>query len=368
MVLPSGAPQISDLDLLLSVESRGSVGKAAREQGISQPAASLRLRTMERRLGVRLLERSSSGSKLTPEGAVLAKCAQAAVDAVRELMACNSALRCSSSENLRIAGSLAMVEYLVPRWLSSMKVGLGDAHVEIRADGVNAICEQVRTGKVDLGFIKGASRCFDLAEKIIGHDELVVVVGPHHPWARRSSPVTLDELTSIQLVLRERGSGTRELAEELLSVAASDRRNCLELPSTTAIKQAVARGSGAAMLSLFAVARELQDGALVRVHVEGVRPTRLVRAVWSKARGLNERAQELLDIASSDGTATSLPTASGSPGTERPRSDYCPGPADTSSRHAKAAGVRARERQRGARTALSVTRPADVASLATKAV
>lgn len=297
MTLPPDAPQLNDLDLLLAVERRGSVGKAAREQGISQPAASLRIRTMERRLGIRLLERSSSGSKLTHEAAVIADWARRAVEAVEELLACKAALKKSSAEQLRVAGSLNTVEYLIPRWLGLLGVHLENTDIEIRAESTASIFEQVRDGKIDLGFVSGMQTQADLAERHIGYDELVVVVGPGHPWAERTTPLERRELADSRLVLQERGTGTRKFAEELMG-SNSVRRSWVELPSTTAVKQAVASGSGAAILALSTVARELQDGRLSCVRVNGIRPTTPVRAVWSKARGLNHLGQQFLEVAS----------------------------------------------------------------------
>lgn len=303
MVLPPDAPQLYDLDLLLAVERRGSVGKAAREHRISQPAASLRLRTMERRIGVQLLDRSPSGSTLTDDGVVLARWARRAVEAVHELLACRSDLRNSSSGRLRIAGDLNIVEYLVPHWLGRLGIRLENIRVEVRAGTTTAILEQIREGQTDLGFVSGhAETRSDLAERRIGDDELVVVVGPAHPWRERTTAVSLHELAESRLILPERGSGTRELVEEWLAAAPSHESRVV-LPSTTAIKQAVASASGAAILRLSTVSREVRDGRLTRVRVTGARPTTPVRAVWSTSRALNQVGQALLEGATLHGVA-----------------------------------------------------------------
>src|SRR5690606_38737651 len=102
MVLPPAAPQLADLELLLSVDRLGSLGKAAREHGVSQPAASVRIQAMERRLGLRLLERTPSGSHFTPAGQALSEWARTAVDAVSQLMACSATLNAAEADSLRI--------------------------------------------------------------------------------------------------------------------------------------------------------------------------------------------------------------------------------------------------------------------------
>ena len=103
--------RVSDLtgfDLLLSVARTGSIGRAAAEHGVSQPAASARMRLLEGQLGLALIERSPRGSKLTPVGALVAGWAQAAVDAAASLDAGVVALRRERDSRLRIAASMTV--------------------------------------------------------------------------------------------------------------------------------------------------------------------------------------------------------------------------------------------------------------------
>lgn len=296
MVLPPGAPELADLDLLLSVEKLGSMGKAARAHGISQPAASVRMQLLERRLGVRLLERSPSGSRLTPAGATVAQWARAVVAAMSELLAGASALQCAEHGLLRVAASLTVAEYLIPRWLVTLRARFPDVTAALRAENSRDVIEHVRSGEVDLGFVEDPSPHTDLVERTVGHDELAVVVPPDHPWARLGAPLTPAQLAAGRLVLRERGSGTRETLSRVLGDL-HDEAPHLELASTTAIKEAVVAGAGAAVLSALAVGHELREGQLVRVPVEGIELRRQLRAVWRQGCLLPEAATALLKIA-----------------------------------------------------------------------
>lgn len=296
MVLPSAAPQLVDLDLLLSVERLGSLGKAAREHGMSQPAASLRIQAVERRLGLRLLQRSPSGSQLTPAGAAMATWARTAVDAVTQLLACRSGLHDAGSRALRVAASLTMVEYLIPRWLTGLHQRLSDITVDVSAESTELVLEHARSGEVDVGFVGDPGTHADLDRCVVGYDELAVVVAPGHPWAERDIPLTPVELAASRLVLRERGSGMREtLQQALRGLSCNDSH--LELPSTTAVKQAATEGAGAAVLSRFAVDRELREGWLIRVPVAEIRLARKLHAVWHKNAELGRPARTLLEIA-----------------------------------------------------------------------
>ena len=110
-------PRVSDLtgyDLLLSVARLGSLGRAAAEHGISQPAASARIRHLEGQLGLALIDRSPRGSTLTPAGALVADWAQAVADAAAALDAGVTALRRERESKLRVAASMTVAEYLLP--------------------------------------------------------------------------------------------------------------------------------------------------------------------------------------------------------------------------------------------------------------
>src|ERR1700741_4378299 len=121
MPLPPRVSDLTGFDLLLSVARVGSLGRAAAEHGISQPAASARMRQLEGQLGLALIERSPRGSTLTRAGALVADWAQAAVHAAAALDAGVSALRRERDSRLRIAASLTIAEYLLPGWLTALR-------------------------------------------------------------------------------------------------------------------------------------------------------------------------------------------------------------------------------------------------------
>lgn len=297
--LPPRAPELADLDLLLSISRAGSLGKAARAHGISQPAASARIRLLERRLGLHLLERSPSGSRLTPAGTAIAQWARRIIDATWELLDGADALLRTAEGALRVAASMTVAEYLLPRWLVTLRERLSELTVVLRAENSRDVVEHVRSGEVDIGFVEDPSPHPDLTERIVGSDELAVVVAPGHEWAALDGPITLDQLAAGPLVLREQGSGTRETLQRVLGELRNDTPH-LELTSTTAIKEAVGAGAGAAVLSALTVDHELRTGQLVRVPVAGVELRRKLRATWRRDHPLPEPARLLVQIASHD--------------------------------------------------------------------
>lgn len=300
------APLFADLrsfDLLLSVARLGSVGQAAREHGVSQPAASARLRQLERRLGVALLNRTPRGSTLTGEGALVADWARTAIDATDALAAGVGALRAAHDSTLRVAASQTVSEYLFPGWIVAVRA----AHpaLGVTLDAVNSadVARRVLAGEVDLGFVEGPDLPAGLHAEDVGNDRLALVVAPGHPWTRRR--VTVTELAATPLVAREANSGTRRALESALRAAGATTLAppLLELSSTTAIKYAVAAGSGPAVLSSLAIAGEVGRGSLVEVTVRadpGGSPLvlqRKLRAVWPTGQPLSGPARDLYSIA-----------------------------------------------------------------------
>src|ERR1700761_9234282 len=244
MTLPSRVSDLTPFDLLLTVARTGSLGRAAAEHGISQPAASTRIRQLEARLGLALLERSPRGSKLTPAGALVAGWAQTAVDAAAALDAAVTALRREHESRLKIVASMTVAEYLLPGWLTVLRATDPGAAVALSAVNSADVAAAVLTDAAEVGFVEGPDLADGLRAIRVGRDELTVVVAPGHPWARRRRGIEAAELAAAPLVAREAGSGTRRVLEQALAGAglhAADSQ--AELSSTTAIKAAVAAGA-----------------------------------------------------------------------------------------------------------------------------
>ena len=299
MSLPERVADLMPFDLLLSVARLGSLGLAAAEHGISQPAASTRISRLERRLGVALIERSPRGSRLTPDGALVAGWAQAAIDAAAALDAGVTSLRARSDAMLRVAASMTVAEYLLPGWLTALRARDPRTAVALTAGNSADVAAAVLDGRADLGFVEGPDLPTRLAARPVGGDRLTVVVPPGHRWARRRSGITAAELAATPLVAREPGSGTRRYFEQALRGHGAPERVApvAELSSTTAIKSAVAAGIGPAVLSSLAVAPELTAGTLRAVPVTDLDLARRLRAVWPEGRQLTGPAADLRAIA-----------------------------------------------------------------------
>ncbi|KMS89417.1 MULTISPECIES: LysR family transcriptional regulator [Streptomyces] len=286
-------PDLAALELLLAVARLGSLGAAAREVGITQPAASSRIRSMERQLGVALVDRSPRGSRLTDAGALVTDWARRVVEAAAAFDAGARALRDRRDSRLRVAASMTIAEYLLPGWLLALHAERPDTAVSLLAGNSAKVAELLLTGEADLGFVEGLTVPTGLDSTVIARDRLIVVTAPAHPWARRRRPLTAAELAATPLILRERGSGTRQVLDAALGGLA---RPLIELSSTTAVKASAVSGAGPSVLSELAVGEELAMRRLVSIPVEGVSLRRDLRAVWPTGHRPTGPARELLSL------------------------------------------------------------------------
>ncbi|MFF0459027.1 LysR family transcriptional regulator [Streptomyces mexicanus] len=307
--LPLRTPDLESLRLLVLVADLGSLGRAAERLRISQPSASRRLSTLERGLGLVLVDRTRRGSRLTLAGQVVAGHARQVLDELDRLLAGAEKLRTRREAELRVAASLTIAEYLLPAWISELRRRRPELYIGLQVTNSEHVPELVESAEADIGFIEGPRLARVMATRQVAEDRLVVVVDPGHPWARRREPLSARELSRTPLVLRESGSGTRQTLDRALYLAGCDRaRPLVELGSTAAVRGAVIAGTGPSVLSELAVRGDLAEGRLVAVEVAGVDLTRELRAVWPTGRRLVGPAAELVAVARRAPHASSGPS------------------------------------------------------------
>lgn len=303
----SSTVDLDALRTLIQVGRSGSISAAAQAEGISQQAASARLRALESRCGARLVDRSGRRGVLTAQGTLTAQWAEEVFGAVQRFEEALDTLRASPGETLRIAASLTIAEYLLPAWLVRLRelwVDDGRAAPDVRLRAMNSTdaIAAVRAGEADLGFVETPLPPAHLAVQQVGLDELVVVVPPTHPWAGTS--LTPRRLAATRLVVRESGSGTRLALETLLDQAGAGAlaEPAAEFSSTAGVRAAALAGVAPAALSILAVRDDLALGRLVAVRLRGLR---LVRPLSVVSRGTPDgAASALIRIA---GTGHRLP-------------------------------------------------------------
>ncbi|MFI6867669.1 LysR substrate-binding domain-containing protein [Nocardia sp. NPDC050406] len=282
MTLPPGTPDLEVLDLLVSVAELGSLGAAARRHAITQPAASMRITALERRLRLRLLERGPTGSTLTEHGRAVVEHARPMLAAAHAFADGVAALRVGDRPKLRIAASKTIADHRMSQWLAALREARPEVQVALEVGNSRQVEAWVREAEADLGFVEGPHSPPELGNQILGTDDLVVVVGRGHPWARHREPVTVRQLASTALLWREPGSGTRDTVWEILAATTEPARPAAELGSAAAILATARTGLAPAILSRLIAEADLRSGALVEIPLADTVLTRKFRAIWRR--------------------------------------------------------------------------------------
>ncbi len=290
------------LELFVGVVDIGSINAVAAKAGRSQQAVSERMRRLEESLGLSLLERGARGSRPTEVGKLVADWAADLLEANKTFKARVESLRADSDVDLWVAASQTIAGYLLPGWIGTLKNSAQNGATSPHVHAVNSVevIREVREGTVSVGFIETLDLPEDLAMRTVGHDELVVVVAPGHPWAELPDGVSPAELAKTPLVVREEGSGTRQVLETLLSKVDASLRvvpPAAEFSAVISVRGAVAAGIAPSVMSAITVADDLAVGRLVRVPVRGLALRRPLTVVWREGRTLPAAAIELVEIA-----------------------------------------------------------------------
>jgi DNA-binding transcriptional LysR family regulator len=257
-----------------AVADQRSFRKAAEELYLTQPAVSLQIKALEEDLGVQLFDRTGAHITLTEAGRVLLGYTQQVSSLLAQAEHDIASLSGEHAGHLALGASTTIAQYVLPRLLGEFHREYPRVHPTLISGNTERIVEAVQSQKIALGFIEGPSRSRDVKTEPFLEDELVLIASTAHELAERKS-VSCSELTSIPLLMRERGSGTRhviEMALERQGVKRSSLHVVMELDSTEAIKSAVEAGLGLGFVSHWAMSKDLRlDTSFRIVNVEGLR-------------------------------------------------------------------------------------------------
>jgi DNA-binding transcriptional LysR family regulator len=251
------------------VAEQGGFSRAATVLRLSQPAVSKSVRELEREIGAPLFERGGRTPRLTESGTLLFARARELFAVERSAEEELRALRGLESGVLRIGASTTVITYLLPPYLARFRAAHPDVVLQVSSANTRDIARALIERRIDVALVEGPVT--DARIEVIPwrDDELTVISSPSHPLASRKR-VALSDLAAESFIVRERGSGTRTVAESALALHGVRLTVAMQLASTEAIKQAVAAGLGLAIVSRSAIDDQLALGRVAIVPLSGV--------------------------------------------------------------------------------------------------
>lgn len=324
------------LEVFVAVARECSFSRAAATLHLSQPAVSQQVAALEAELGAPLVERGRRGTGLTDAGRALLPRAQRLLQDLRELRNAVTAADGEVAGQLVVAASLTMGEYVLPAMLGQLVRLHPRVQVRLAVQNTERVGLALLAAEADLGFIEGPTTTPGLALRPLRQDELVAIAHPGHAWATRED-ITIEDLFAEPVVLREPGSGTRQVLEAHLRAAGADPtglRVALELSGLEGLKAAVEAGAGVSVVSRSALEKELRLQSLLARPVRGLGLQRELSAAWVEGRPLPRPAEALLRLATS---LCAAPEPAGAGGGEGPASAAVQGPGPATAAPARSA-------------------------------
>lgn len=258
---------LRQLEVLVAIGRESSVSRAAEALSMTQSATSMALAELERQFNTRLFDRQGKRLQLNTEGRELLPRAMELLDRALEL---ESLLEGNAGAgSLRIGATLTIGNYLATLLIGDYMRTNPGSRVELEVQNTSAIVEQVAHFRLDFGMIEGDSHHPDLLITPWVDDELVIFAAPDHPLANKPD-LQLQDLANEAWILRERGSGTRQVFDAALRHQLTNLNIKLELEHTEAIKRAVESGLGISCISRLALKDAFKRGSLVPLEIAGL--------------------------------------------------------------------------------------------------
>jgi len=255
---------LEQLRIFVAVAEREHVTQAARDLNLTQSATSSAIAVLEARYQTKLFDRVGRGIVLTSAGHTFlaeAKAVLARAEAAEHVLADLAGLRRGT---IHVAASQTVGNYWLPRYLHEFKLAYPGISVSLTIGNTAEVAALLRDGAANLGFVEGEVRDPRIEATPIDSDELVLVTAPGHPWSEKTD-ASLD-FSRVKWVLREVGSGTRDIVSALLAdkgLTVNDVPVSLVLPSNEAVVAAVEAGAGVTVLSRQVAGSAIETGRLI---------------------------------------------------------------------------------------------------------
>jgi DNA-binding transcriptional LysR family regulator len=282
-----------------AVVDRRSFSQAAERLGVTQPAVSLQVRALEKRLGTQLLDRSGRRVEPTDAGWRLYRGAQKLLTLEAQIEADVAAtVDGELAGDLVLGASTGPAAIVVPVLLGEFQRENPGVHVSLTVSDTHTVVERVAGRELELGIVGASRRHRGVRFEPFFSDEVILACPPGHRFAGQTVP--LEELREEPLILMQEGAGVRQIVEDALrrrGVRLRDLDVRLELGLQESVRRAVEAGYGVTFISRTAVESELAAGTLTEARVHGLEATREISLASASGRARSRVAEAFVEFA-----------------------------------------------------------------------
>lgn len=281
-------------DLLLTfvtIADRQNFTRAAEDLHLTQSAVSREIQALEKKYGVRLFDRTNKYVRLTKAGEILYSHAKEILRQYDQAEKLIRDLAHSAQGVLEIGSGYTFGEYLLPHVLQEFTSLYPSITPKITIKNSHRIAAQVLRRELDIGIVEGSLEMPGLVARPFARDRMVVIVSPAHRLAENQE-VDIDELRKETWILREAGSGTREVVDRVFADAKLTPASMMEFGSSQVIKESVEAGLGISILSEWTLRKEIRYGILRALSIRNLPISREVRYILPNTR-FRTRATDL---------------------------------------------------------------------------
>jgi len=283
---------LQNLRVFLKVAELEHITHASEELNLTQPAVTKTIQSLEQETQIELVERQGRRIVLTHAGRVLQRYARQIFALEREVEDTLASLRDVELGEVNIAANTTAGVYLLPPIIARFRIRYPQVALNVTILNSREIIEGTLDWTLDFGLVEGDTSKFPavLHARVFAQDSLVLIVSPGHRWYNGGA-LSPEVLASGELLLREQGSGIREVVEKEFLRKGMQIRPLFTLTDNEAIKQMVISGVGAAIVSLLSVQRELASGDLVRIPLADLDLTAQLSFIQRTDKQLSRAAQ-----------------------------------------------------------------------------
>lgn len=287
--------QLRKLEVFLAVCDYNGVSPAARSLYMSQPAVSQVIAELESTLEVRLFERLNKRLVLTHAGETLQNYSRRILNLVNEARWTMEDLASLNSGRLRIGASTTIGIYMLPQLLCTLKSCHPNIDFPFVIDNTAVIETMILHNDLDVALVEGPLHSPDIVIDKYYDDELCIICSPEHPWARTGC-ILPEDLNDHPFIIREKGSGTREIFEKVMLFHQLSFVVANVLNNTEAIKRAVAANLGISVVSRLALNEEFNRGVLHEVKIQGVEYKRDLNIMYHKDKHMSPLLESFISV------------------------------------------------------------------------